>query len=55
MPRDKELVRASLRGDLKAFAALVDRYRYAVFGLCLSYMRDRDTAEDAAQEACPGH
>ena len=51
MPRDRELVQDSLRGDLKAFAALVDRYRYAVFGLCLSYMRDRDTAEDAAQEA----
>ena len=51
MRADGELVQASLSGDLKAFATLIDRYRYAVYGLCLSYMRNRDTAEDTAQEA----
>lgn len=51
MRADGELVQASLSGDLKAFAALIDRYQYAVYGLCLSYMRNRDTAEDTAQEA----
>lgn len=30
---------------------LVNRYRYRVFGLCLGYTGDFDSAEDAAQEA----
>lgn len=48
---DRDLVEASLGGDVRAFAGLVERYRYAVFGLCLNYTRDFDAAEDAAQEA----
>ena len=48
---DRDLVEASLGGDVQAFASLVERYRYAVFGLCLSCTRDFDAAEDAAQEA----
>jgi len=50
LQRDRDLVESSLRGDAAAFAALVDRYRYAVFGLCLSHTRDVDMAEDIAQE-----
>ena len=41
----------SRRGRPGIFAGLVERYRYAVFGLCLNYTRDFDAAEDAAQEA----
>ena len=48
---DAQLVEACLEGDHRAYAVLVDRYRYPVFGLCLSYVKDFDTAEDAAQEA----
>ena len=48
---DGRLVKACLEGDGRAFAALVDRYRYPVYGLCVSYTRDFDAAEDAAQEA----
>jgi len=48
---DQDLVEASLCGDVQAFSVLVERYRYAVFGLCLNYTRDFDVAEDAAQEA----
>ncbi|MBI2501756.1 MAG: sigma-70 family RNA polymerase sigma factor [Candidatus Latescibacteria bacterium] len=51
MNRDRDLVERSLRGELRAFSALVDRYRYAVFGLCLGHTRDADTAEDMTQEA----
>ena len=47
---DAHLVEACLAGDCRAYAALVDRYRYPVFGLCLSYLKDFDAAEDAAQE-----
>ena len=48
---DAQLVEACLEGDHRAYAVLVDRYRYPVFGLCLSYVKDFDAAEDAAQEA----
>lgn len=48
---DRDLVEASLSGDIRAFTGLVERYRYAVFGLCLNHTRDFDAAEDAAQEA----
>ena len=48
---DAQLVEACLEGDHRAYAVLVDRYRYALFGLCLSYVKDFDAAEDAAQEA----
>ena len=48
---DGRLVAACLEGDARAFTLLVDRYRYPVYGLCLSYTGDFDAAEDAAQEA----
>ena len=48
---DAQLVEACLEGDHRAYAVLVDRDRYPVFGLCLSYVKDFDAAEDAAQEA----
>ena len=44
---DAQLVEACLEGDHRAYAVLVDRYRYPVFGLCLSYVKDFDAAEDA--------
>lgn len=50
MEHDRDLVERSRRGEVAAFSALVDRYRYAVFGLCLGRTQDRDTAEDIAQE-----
>ena len=48
---DAQLVEACLEGDHRAYTVLVNRYRYPVFGLCLSYVKDFDAAEDAAQEA----
>ena len=48
---DAQLVVACLEGDHRAYAVLVDRYRYPVFGLCLSFVKDFDAAEDVAQEA----
>ena len=51
MQGDGELVAANRRGDTRAFSRLVDRYRYAVFGLCLGHTQDPDVAEDMAQEA----
>ncbi|MEN9800114.1 MAG: hypothetical protein RL653_3811 [Pseudomonadota bacterium] len=37
-------------GDRKAFQALVERYQKRVFGMALGMLKDRDEAEDAAQE-----
>ncbi len=45
------LVQRVLAGDTAAFAALVDAYQSQVYGLACHLLRDRDEAEDAAQEA----
>jgi RNA polymerase sigma-70 factor (ECF subfamily) len=43
-----ELVRSGRRDE--ALAAILRAYKRKVFGLALSYLRDRETAEDVAQE-----
>jgi len=39
------------QGDTKAFAALVDRYKDLVFTLALKMLKDRQEAEEVAQDA----
>ncbi len=48
---EKELVRQSKKGDEEAFASLVKKYKIKVFNLAWSLTRDRETADDLAQEA----
>ena len=48
---EKDLVRLSVEGNEEAFAVLVNKYRIKVFNLAFSLTRDRDTADDLAQEA----
>ncbi len=48
---EKELVRLSKEGDEEAFASLVKKYKIKVFNLAWSLTRDRETADDLAQEA----
>lgn len=48
---DGELIGAVLSGDRKAFAILVNRYELSVRAVATSVLRDRDLAQDAAQEA----
>jgi RNA polymerase sigma-70 factor, ECF subfamily len=48
---DAELSRAARSGDSGAFGRLVVQNERAVFGLCLRFLRDREEARDAAQEA----
>jgi len=48
---EKELVRLSKEGDEEAFASLVKKYKTKVFNLAWSLTRDRETADDLAQEA----
>ncbi len=48
---DRDLVIRTLAGDERAYRQLIGRYRNAVFGLAVSFVRDFDLAEDLAQEA----
>jgi len=47
---EKELIQLSKEGVEDAFAALVEKYRIKVFNLAFSFTRDRETADDLAQE-----
>lgn len=48
---DNELIRRCLQGDNTAFDELVRRYRNRVYGIAMHLLRDRELAEDIAQEA----
>src|SRR5262245_28254358 len=48
---DESLVGAARAGDAQAFSQLVDRYREVAFAYAYARLRDRDEAEDVAQEA----
>jgi RNA polymerase sigma-70 factor (ECF subfamily) len=48
------LVEALRRGDEAAFALLVDRYQKALVRLALSYVPNREAAEDVVQETWMG-
>jgi RNA polymerase sigma-70 factor (ECF subfamily) len=50
-PTDKDLVRRSLKGDERAARELVSRFERPVFSLIQRMVRDRELAEDLAQEA----
>jgi len=45
------LLRASLQGDTAAWGEIIGRYKDAVFGLCLGFMRNRADAEDLSHDA----
>ena len=45
------LLRASLAGETDAWGEVISRYKDAVFGLCLGFLRNRADAEDIAHDA----
>ena len=47
---EKQLVRLAQDGSREAFEALVAKYQSKVFGMALSFIRNREAADDAAQE-----
>jgi len=47
---DADVIREVLAGRHELFAELVERHFVAVYGLCLSHVKDPTEAEDAAQE-----
>jgi len=48
---DRELVERCRAGDLEAFERLVEKYRQRVWRLAFQILRDREEAQDVAQEA----
>jgi len=47
---DAQLIRRCLKGDEKAYEKLLEKYRGPVFSICLRMVRNRDDAEDLAQD-----
>ena len=47
---ENRLVELSKQGDEEAFGVLVKKYKTKVFNLAYSFTRDRETADDLAQE-----
>jgi RNA polymerase sigma-70 factor (ECF subfamily) len=47
---EKQLVRLAQDGSREAFEALVKKYQSKVFSMALSFIRNREAADDAAQE-----
>jgi RNA polymerase sigma-70 factor (ECF subfamily) len=45
------LLRASLTGETAAWGEIVSRYKDAVYGLCLGFLRNRADAEDLTHDA----
>jgi RNA polymerase sigma-70 factor (ECF subfamily) len=48
---DRQLIRACLKGDRRAYGALLRRYQDPVFNYCKRMIRDPGQAEDIAQES----
>jgi len=48
--RDEYLVAKSQRGDMEAFRILIERYEKGVYNLAYRMLKNREDAEDAAQE-----
>jgi RNA polymerase sigma-70 factor (ECF subfamily) len=46
---DQELVKRCLKGEIKAFEILVNRYQKSIFNIVLRITRDYDEAEDITQ------
>ena len=47
---EKEMIKAILEGDQKAFKLLVDTYQLMVVNTCHAFVHDRNEAEDIAQD-----
>lgn len=49
-PEDQYYIDASINGDAKAFAALVDRYKHMVFTLAMKILKNNEEAEEISQD-----
>jgi len=49
-PEDQYYIDATINGDTKAFTVLIDRYKHMVFTLALKILKNREEAEEVAQD-----
>lgn len=47
---DRELVHRALEGDHQSYSVLVQKYQTKVFNMAFGFVRNRETADDLAQE-----
>lgn len=47
---EASLLRASLDGEIEAWGEIVNRYKEAIFGLCLGFLRNHADAEDISHD-----
>ena len=50
LEQDQPLINRTLNGDIGAFTVLVDRYKYMVFTLAMRMVKNREEAEEIAQD-----
>ncbi len=49
-PEDQHYIDASINGDTRAFATLVDRYKHMVFTLAMKMLKNNEEAEEVSQD-----
>lgn len=49
-PEDQHYIDAIINGDCKAFAELIDRYKYMVFTLAMKILKNKEESEEVAQD-----
>ena len=47
---DEDLINKVIRGESNAYAELVDRYKHMVYTLALKIVKNREDAEEVAQD-----
>lgn len=50
LEQDQPFIERTLKGDMNAFTILVDRYKYMVFTLAMRMVKNREEAEEIAQD-----
>ena len=50
LEQDQPYIERTLKGDMNAFTILVDRYKYMVFTLAMRMVKNREEAEEIAQD-----
>jgi len=48
--QDQHYIAKVIQGDIRAFSVLIDRYKYMVFTMALKIVRNREDAEEVAQD-----
>ncbi|MCP4975411.1 MAG: RNA polymerase sigma factor [Maribacter sp.] len=50
LDQDQPYIERTLKGDMQAFKVLVDRYKYMVYTLAMRMVKNREEAEEIAQD-----